>query len=49
LGLVDLPARITILQGEDKGRPSRLLVHLSAGDDRVEVAGPAAPIPSDAS
>jgi PhzF family phenazine biosynthesis protein len=47
LGLVDLPARITILQGADMGRPSRLLVHLSRGGDRVEVTGTAAPIPTD--
>jgi PhzF family phenazine biosynthesis protein len=47
LGLVDLPAGVTILQGEDMGRPSCLLVHLSPGDDRVEVTGTAAPIPSD--
>jgi PhzF family phenazine biosynthesis protein len=47
LGLVDLPAQVTILQGEDMGRPSRLLVHLSTGDDRVEVTGTAAPIPGD--
>lgn len=44
LGLVDLPARITILQGADMGRPSRLLIDLSAGDDRVRVTGTAAPI-----
>jgi PhzF family phenazine biosynthesis protein len=35
LALVDIPARVTILQGEDMGRPSRLLVDLVAGDDRV--------------
>lgn len=47
LGLVDLPARITILQGADMGHPSRLLVDLSTGDDRVQVTGTAAPIPTD--
>jgi PhzF family phenazine biosynthesis protein len=47
LGLVDLPAEVTILQGEDIGQPSRLLVHLSTGSDRVEVTGTAAPIPGD--
>jgi PhzF family phenazine biosynthesis protein len=46
LGLVDVPGHITILQGEDMGHPSRLLVHLSTGDDRVEVTGTAAPITS---
>jgi len=39
LAPVDLPVRITILQGEDMGRPSRLLVDLTAGDDRVQVTG----------
>ena len=47
LGLVDLPARITILQGADMGHPSRLLVDLSTGDERVQVTGTAAPIPTD--
>ncbi len=39
LHLVDLPARITILQGADMGRPSRLLVDVTADDDRVQVTG----------
>jgi PhzF family phenazine biosynthesis protein len=47
LALVDVPARITILQGADMGRPSRLLVDLAVGDDRVQVTGAAAPIPAD--
>jgi PhzF family phenazine biosynthesis protein len=47
LGLVELPTRITILQGADMGRPSRLLVDLSTGEDRVQVTGTAAPIPTD--
>jgi PhzF family phenazine biosynthesis protein len=46
LALVELPVRITILQGEDMGRPSRLLVDLTAGDDRARVTGSAAPIPA---
>ncbi len=46
LALVDVPARVTILQGEDMGRPSRLLVDLAAGDDRVQVTGTAGPIPA---
>jgi predicted PhzF superfamily epimerase YddE/YHI9 len=44
--LVDIPARVTILQGEDMGRPSRLLVDLAAGDERVQVTGTADPIPA---
>lgn len=40
LGLVDLPARVTILQGKDMGRPSRLSVDLT-DDDRVQVTGAA--------
>lgn len=47
LGLVELPTRITILQGADMGRPSRLLVDLSTDDDTVQVTGTAAPIPTD--
>jgi PhzF family phenazine biosynthesis protein len=46
LALVGLPARVTILQGEDMGRPSRLLVDLAAGDERVQVTGTANPIPA---
>jgi PhzF family phenazine biosynthesis protein len=41
LGLVDVPSRVTILQGADMGRPSRLLVDLAAGEDRVQVTGAA--------
>jgi len=39
LGLVPLPARVTIDQGVDMGRPSRLLVDLAPGEDRVRVTG----------
>jgi PhzF family phenazine biosynthesis protein len=46
LALVDLPARITILQGADMGRPSRLLVDVASDDDRVKVTGTAALISS---
>ena len=46
-GLVELPTRITILQGADMGRPSRLLVDLSTDDDAVQLTGTAAPIPTD--
>lgn len=45
LGLVDPPAQITVLQGQDMGRPSRLLVHITADDSRVQVTGTAAPTP----
>ena len=44
LGLVDLPVRITILQGHDMGRPSRLVVDLDGGADRVRVSGSATEI-----
>jgi PhzF family phenazine biosynthesis protein len=42
LAMVDLPARITILQGADMGRPSRLLVDVTADNKRVQVTGSAA-------
>jgi PhzF family phenazine biosynthesis protein len=41
LHLVDLPARITLLQGADMGSPSRLLVDVTGDDDRVRVTGTA--------
>ena len=43
---VDLPACVTVVQGEDMGRPSRLDIDLIADDDRVESPAPAAPIPA---
>jgi PhzF family phenazine biosynthesis protein len=43
LSLVELPARVTLLQGEDMGRPSRLLVDIAA-DERVRVTGGASPL-----
>lgn len=43
LGLVQPPARVTIIQGEDLGRPSELVVTIPPGD-RVEVTGTAGPI-----
>jgi PhzF family phenazine biosynthesis protein len=49
LGLVGVPSRVTVLQGADMGRPSRLVVDVLAGDERVKVTGTAAPIPPDAS
>jgi PhzF family phenazine biosynthesis protein len=49
--LVDLravtpPARLTIHQGADMGRPGRLYVDLAAGRPQVDVSGPAVPIKS---
>jgi len=41
LGLVPLPAQVTIIQGEDMGRRSVLTVDLAADDDRSRVSGPA--------
>jgi len=40
LGLLDVPAQVTVLQGEDMGRPSRLLIDIT-NDDRVRVTGSA--------
>jgi PhzF family phenazine biosynthesis protein len=42
LSLVPLPARVTVFQGADMGRPSRLLVDIAADDDRIRVTGAAA-------
>ncbi len=47
-GLVSLPARVQVRQGEDMGRPSLLIVDIAAGDDRVRVTGSAAPITGEA-
>ena len=44
LGLVEPPATVTILQGEDMGRPGRLLVDLHAGRSEVDVTGTAVAI-----
>jgi PhzF family phenazine biosynthesis protein len=44
LGFVEPPTNVIILQGEDMGRPSRLHLHLVAGDDRVRVTGTATSI-----
>jgi len=41
LGLVRLTARLTLLQGRDMGRPSRLLVDLDLDADTVRVTGSA--------
>lgn len=44
IGAVDLPARVTVLQGQDMGSPSRLLVDIDQNDERIRVSGSAAPI-----
>jgi PhzF family phenazine biosynthesis protein len=44
LGLVEPPAAVVIDQGEDMGRPSRLVVRIDPDDDRVRVTGTAGPI-----
>jgi len=41
LGLIRPPATITLLQGHDMGRPSRLVVDVPADDTRVRVTGTA--------
>jgi PhzF family phenazine biosynthesis protein len=43
--LVPLPAQLTIRQGDDMGRPSRLLVDVDPDDPRVRVTGAAGPVP----
>ena len=47
LELVTPPARVTIHQGEDMGRPSLLLIDLDAGDGAVHVTGQAVRIPEE--
>jgi PhzF family phenazine biosynthesis protein len=44
LGLVATPAQLTILQGEDLGRPSVLVVDIDSGDGGIAVTGGAVPI-----
>jgi PhzF family phenazine biosynthesis protein len=44
LGLIQPPATLTILQGEDMGRPGRLLVDLHPGRAEVDVTGTAVAI-----
>jgi PhzF family phenazine biosynthesis protein len=41
LGLVEPPATVTVLQGEDMGRPGRLLVDLHADRPEIDVTGTA--------
>jgi len=44
LGEVTPPAEVTILQGVDMGRPSRLLVELAADRPEIRVSGQAVPL-----
>lgn len=45
LGLVDLPATVTIHQGDDMGRPGTLTVDIPAGSDTgISVTGAAVPL-----
>jgi PhzF family phenazine biosynthesis protein len=46
LELVDPPARVTIQQGADLGRPSLLLVDIEPGDGGIRVSGTAVPLPT---
>jgi PhzF family phenazine biosynthesis protein len=47
LKLVTPPARVTIHQGDDMGRPSLLLVDLDVGDGAIHVTGQAVRIPEE--
>ena len=44
LGRVAPPARVTVRQGEDMGRPSRIIVDIPRGDGPITVTGGAVPI-----
>jgi PhzF family phenazine biosynthesis protein len=44
LGLVEPPVTVTILQGEDMGRPARLLADVHADRPEVDVTGTAVPL-----
>jgi PhzF family phenazine biosynthesis protein len=44
LWVVPDDAVLTLRQGEDMGRPSRITVTLTPGDDRIQVSGTAVPI-----
>jgi PhzF family phenazine biosynthesis protein len=46
LGLVTPPATVTILQGEDLGRPGRLTLDIPPGRAGIDVTGTAVEIPS---
>jgi PhzF family phenazine biosynthesis protein len=45
LGAVEPPASVTIIQGEDMGRPGRLRVDIPADRPGIDVSGVAVPIP----
>jgi PhzF family phenazine biosynthesis protein len=47
LELVTPPARVTVHQGDDMGRPSLLLIDLDLGDGPIHVTGQAVRIPSE--
>jgi PhzF family phenazine biosynthesis protein len=47
LKLVTPPARVTVHQGDDMGRPSLLLIDLDPGDGAIHVTGQAVRIPKD--
>jgi PhzF family phenazine biosynthesis protein len=44
LGRVTTPAQVTIRQGDDMGRPSRIIVDIPEGDGPITVTGGAVPI-----
>jgi PhzF family phenazine biosynthesis protein len=44
LGLIATPAQVTILQGDDMGRPSVIVVEIGSRDGGITVAGSAVPI-----
>jgi len=46
LGLLELPARVHIVQGQDMGRRSDLTVDLTPDDDKVRVTGTAVRLPN---
>jgi PhzF family phenazine biosynthesis protein len=46
VGAITPPARVTILQGVDMGRPSELIVDIDADRPQIRVTGSAVPIPA---
>lgn len=44
LGRVVPPAQVTVRQGDDMGRPSRIIVDIARGDGPITVTGGAVPI-----
>jgi len=44
LGRVAPPAKVTVRQGDDMGRPSRIIVDIPPGDGPITVTGGAVPI-----